>query len=103
MSWHLELVVGTLVAGISACANLYYIVRHSNGKKSVRMITFVIMLYFFIVQLGVLAHLIPMYVSDSYYLRPWIPVLYVIPIFDIIVDFKPKSIPKPESPRGNRP
>lgn len=92
--WQIQLIINTAISGISAGANLYYILKHANGKKKVRLISFVAMIYFTLIQGLVVFGYLSQESFGSELLRPWMPVLYLLPVFDVIVDFKKQTVPK---------
>lgn len=97
---HYDLLLNTAISGISAAVNFYYVMKHANGKKHLRLLSCFVMLYFTTVQFMAATGIIPYYEYGAEYLRPWMPVLYLIPVFDVIVDFKKKSNTKDPS-KGN--
>lgn len=94
---HYDLLLNALVSFISAGVNLYYVMKHSNGKKGIRLVSCVIMIYFTIIQLAAGVGWMEYHDFGVEYLRPWMPVLYLIPVFDVIVDFKKKKPPEEEA------
>lgn len=95
---HPDLWFNAIVSGISAAVNIYYVMRHANGKKSLRLVSAAIMIYFTIVQILAAVGSIPYAQFGVEYMRPWVPVLFLIPVFDVIVDFKRKNIPPEGGP-----
>ncbi len=94
MEWdHVHLLINGIVSLISAGANIFYIWKHANGKKYVRLVSVFVMLYFTGIQLATAFNYLDHEIFEAEYLRPWMPVLYLIPVFDVIVDFKKKKNP----------
>lgn len=96
MQLHGDLLLNACVSAISAGANFYYVTKHANGKKGIRMVSCFIMIYFTIIQVLAAFHLLSDVDFGAVYFRPWMPVLYLIPVFDLIVDFRHKNI----APKG---
>jgi hypothetical protein len=96
ISIHYDLIFNAFISAISAAANLYYVLRHANGKKNVRMVSVCIMIYFTIIQICAASGVISYATFGAEYLRPWMPVLYLIPVFDVIVDFRKKTKTAPK-------
>jgi hypothetical protein len=96
ISIHYDLLINATFSAISAGVNLYYVLRHSNGKKNIRLISCGIMIYFTLIQILAAVGAITYATYGAEYLRPWMPVLYLIPVFDVIIDFKKKKI----APKG---
>jgi hypothetical protein len=96
ISLHYDLLLNASVSAISAAVNFYYVIRHANGKKGIRLLSCAIMIYFTLIQVFAATGVIPYAEYGAEYLRPWMPVLYLIPVFDVIIDFKKKKI----TPKG---
>lgn len=91
ISLHYDLIINAIFSGISAGVNFYYVLRHANGKKGIRLISSLVMIYFTIIQLFAASGVITYATYGAEYLRPWMPVLYLIPVFDVIIDFRKKK------------
>jgi hypothetical protein len=84
------LLLSSAIAFLSFLVNLSYWVVHSNGKKYIRLLTSVVMLYFSVI-LFMLGTGVPTGYSGHSLVRDWLSVLFLIPVWDLIVDWKQKT------------
>lgn len=71
---------------ICSLANLAYWLHHKNGKRNLRLLTAFILMYFG-VNLILIAIDTPLQASGHVLLRQWIFLLFLIPVWDLIVDW----------------
>lgn len=88
---HNLLFVDALVALVATLFNLAYFFYHPNGKKYIRAVSALVLGYFSLIQFLAFFLIISPDTYGQDFLRAWLPVLYSIPIFDIIIDWKKKS------------
>lgn len=83
-----EILITLTAAGFSVA---YYVKWH-NGKRWVRIVTVMIMLYFAIIHSLVLFGILDNATYDFLYIRPIMPLLYAIPCADVIVDWRRNTL-----------
>lgn len=83
-----DIIVGAIVAFISSIYNFSYWNRHKNGKSSLRLITSGVLLYFAVANFVLYFNFISSYPDGHTTIRTWLPVLYLIPSWDLIIDWK---------------
>lgn len=84
------MLAASMIAFISAAANILYWAVHRNGKGALRLLTAAIMIYFGMTT-AILALEVPSSYSGHQMIRQWLPILYIIPMWDLIIDWRHKT------------
>lgn len=88
---HTYLLIDSLVALFSACVNFSYFLFHPNGKKWLRYLTGGWLLWFSVVEFLAFMYWIEPSTHGPLYIRPYLPILYMISAFDVMVDSAKKK------------
>jgi hypothetical protein len=83
----LLLVINMVIALTSAVYNFVYYFSHKNGKKHLRLLCAFIMLYFAVIYGAAALNFLEHVSFGSEYLRPFIWLLFFIPMWDARADW----------------
>lgn len=81
------LAINALVALASAVYNFVYFISHKNGKKHLRLLVSFIMIYFAFVYVAAVLDFLEHISFGSEYLRPFMWLLFFIPMWDARADW----------------
>lgn len=79
------------IALVSAIFNISYFLTHANGKKHLRLLCGFIMLYFSAIYFAAALGELPLNTFGSDYLRPFLWLLFFIPMWDARIDWSGKG------------
>lgn len=80
-----------LIALASSLVNFAYYFKHANGKSKLRLLSGVVLLYFAMVYISAALGLVNDETIGPEYLRTFIGVLFLLPVWDTIADWKRKT------------